>query len=955
MRTSLGRRALCTGLPLALTCLAATAAHADYAFKNIPASRIYTYDLNIPAGSLVDIQTTNCSAGADTVLHLWNKNTGTELAYGDDVGGDLRSSILFYNNTGAALNTVVVMRAFNTVTQGTADVTIGGVTVASGVRVGGNRIAVPTGATYTYETAQVPNGATDTYLLGVNAANHLVSLDDDSGVGNASRLMGRADVSSAIVGTWVNSAEGNASLYVNDPWTDADGDGLGAALEAALQTCNSPGDAACAGVFNRADTDRDGLSDSAETFGIDDGTSPQFLPRWGANPRHKDVFVEVDYWSDFATPPVVGADAVAAQAYFTGGPAADLQNPDAVAGVNLHLDIGTNPVDPAQAALFGSWGGANQVPTGADYRTIADTQRSAVRSGVFHYALATTGGGGQGVLAGDRFGWAVAAGNRNVGAFVHELGHNLALQHHGHDAWGAVNCKPNYDSIMNYAFPGTGFSVTPSAFVLNPSAVSESQGFAPEATPAGLTGDPFYEATSGAQVDWNRDGTYTVSGRNALGVPFGLVRAGATWGTWQSCNAFDRAAQTLRTGSDADLLPFARNTPAIARRGDRLFAFWIGSDARIHARQAQTNGGTSNGSCSGGQGLSDSCFTWGAEQVLVTADTAKSVSAIGWNDTTVVLAYQSSTDALRTLTSTGIDASGNLTTWSAEKVLAGTTTKEPELAVMRVNSASFGGSSTVLGLFYRAKATSNYKWYSAPTPTGTYTDRGNLLDTAGAAITGALSPTVADVENGANTQHCAALTNVASQVRLYCYDRATNRWANEAANAWNTLPMPTTSGKPALAFHVFRDWLGAAIGGDVTRGQFFLGVIAGAGFPDVFLGNTLSAGVPAHGNISFRQVGKLGNEWSHVPTGSGVALYEDPTLGAMKGLMVQDVYVHYNAAGNPISAEHPSSIDFLPLADGTFSAQLRDGADFKVMERGICLGLRGEAICGTAATTVSGL
>ena len=37
---------------------------------------------------------------------------------------------------------------------------------------------------------------------------------------------------------------------------------------------------------------------------------------------------------------------------------------------------------------------------------------------------------------------------------MHELGHNLSLEHGGGDA---TNCKPNYLSIMNYLFQFSNF------------------------------------------------------------------------------------------------------------------------------------------------------------------------------------------------------------------------------------------------------------------------------------------------------------------------------------------------------------------------------------------------------------------------------------------------------------------------------------------------------------------
>ena len=47
----------------------------------------------------------------------------------------------------------------------------------------------------------------------------------------------------------------------------------------------------CAAIADTRDTDGDGLWDSWEVMGV----NGQALPAWGANPRHKDIFVEIDF------------------------------------------------------------------------------------------------------------------------------------------------------------------------------------------------------------------------------------------------------------------------------------------------------------------------------------------------------------------------------------------------------------------------------------------------------------------------------------------------------------------------------------------------------------------------------------------------------------------------------------------------------------------------------------
>ena len=104
-----------------------------------------------------------------------------------------------------------------------------------------------------------------------------------------------------------------------DDWYDADTDhdGLSDSIEAQLGLCDGkvasiPSSSAAVGfpcstweqvlshtnTSDPRDTDGDGISDYAEVLGSDRGGSSsdadQTFPLWGADPRHKDLFIEVD-------------------------------------------------------------------------------------------------------------------------------------------------------------------------------------------------------------------------------------------------------------------------------------------------------------------------------------------------------------------------------------------------------------------------------------------------------------------------------------------------------------------------------------------------------------------------------------------------------------------------------------------------------------------------------------
>jgi hypothetical protein len=251
-------------------------------------------------------------------------------------------------------------------------------------------------------------------------------------------------------------------------------------------------------IYQVADADGDGLPDEWEKKGITINNAGEIsigntgngyfldLPQMGANPMHKDIFIHVDWLgpdpsvpdSDFKPTPraiqlVVDAFAIA-----------PLSNPDGKDGATLHVDYGPDSImKPATGTTWSLLSRAGELPYKAPIEpTAADFPYTnwpeidaykhsyfgpAKRAGVFHYALycdtysrgAVNGGISRGFGTTD---FLVACGGGRIrvatsvieaSVFMHELGHNLGLHHGGDDD---VNYKPNYVSIMNYRFEGTG-------------------------------------------------------------------------------------------------------------------------------------------------------------------------------------------------------------------------------------------------------------------------------------------------------------------------------------------------------------------------------------------------------------------------------------------------------------------------------------------------------------------
>ena len=305
-----------------------------------------------------------------------------------------------------------------------------------------------------------------------------------------------------------------------------------------------------------ADSDGDSLLDDWEINGIDfdnNGTVDLDLPAFGADPNHKDVFIEIDYM-------VLGGagghthkpKAAALQIVIDMFANAPVSNPDGTTGIRAHIDAGCDTImNPVTNALWGSLSQSDVLThqnnlgalSGGNYDWTAFDGIKSVgvpggfaiqRADVFHYcifghslaaAFGSSSGISRGISASDFLvtlgGWTGDVGtvNQQAGTLAHELGHNLNLRHGGDDN---TNRKPNYLSIMSYSFQTRGLRIGGfdgnfdySRFVLptlNEAALDETIGLSGVAAAAGY-GTRYFDASaiqrlvnSLTTIDWNGDG-----------------------------------------------------------------------------------------------------------------------------------------------------------------------------------------------------------------------------------------------------------------------------------------------------------------------------------------------------------------------------------------------------------------------------------------------------------------
>lgn len=1025
------------------------------------APALYLEYFTIAQLSNLTIQTTGSSVGADPVLHLLRDNdngTFTQVAYNDTFTG-VEARISYTNPSGLYTRFLLVLRAKNPTAMGTCDLIKGGVAYVSAVPVGGNLVAASTftmASGNVLHTVHAPGGSvapaifTHTTYTGLTISG--------VGLGNAVGGTSKVTVTSYeyffLIGTpWIRDGAtyvtprvGVARVLSNDIATDTDGDGVGNSLEAELGLC--AGTSGCTSNENGHgwDTDRDGLSDGDEIWGVEGiyafGQDDLPFARWGANPLKKDVFLQVDYLTGIGYPlgtsttnpfqwirdnpsGYIGswsgsleAWADHAQEPFSAGPASQLHQ--AVDGVSLHLDVGVAPLDAADEALFGDWSTSREsraivpdfvvdllepitgdvtvtingvnatftatgltppyigialafailstgepvsiksytdngdntarlvfestnkgvhftrgisVPAGyaASVNITPESSESlrnhysesdqvdSVRVGRIRYAVVTgTGGGGQ---AG---GPAFSAGLAH-GAFVHELGHTLGLEHWGNNAWQTAgsDCFPQYKSLMRYGIPDYRFSDVSGVDSINPAEAVEYQPFGASWGYSYFSGSPMYYATTSTGVDWNRDGSLAPSGTTWRSPALAIYGGGA-----ESCAVFVQGKANIVASENAV------GAVDLVRAGTRLYAFWATGSAIKY--KFATLGSVGNKSCTGtADPHAGSCLTWSSTYTLLSGGSYQGVTSYAYGGY-LWLSYHSSSNQLF-IAKYSIGGGGTLssgTTWSILTLYADNRTEfTPEL--VQLHSSSFGGTLAVIYLaetgVYR-----HFRW-TGTTWGGSYP----LLDPSGLTISGGDSPAALawpdpDVTTfAANEKRTVALLpSTSGAVNFYYFDYSTSRWT------YRSMSLGTTEGKPFISFRHQRQ----AAGTPTTDflGNFMIGRMAscsGGYCARVRFTSSVNQLSPPGSTLTTISVGDyLQNVWAIAQPGTSATLYSDSTIDNTFGLSAQAVPGEYG-------------LYFYPHADGSPKHSFGIRSDFRVMEDNICWRL-GEVYAGCGTVNV---
>ena len=668
----------------------------------------------------------------------------TEIAVDDDSGTGFNARVVHSTTQNRLLR--IVVRATGPETAGWCDLLLNGEPWQRRVEFGGAFVLLRSvRGGETLDTVRVPNGA------GPNLVAYPLELDllgmrnRFTGGGLDGGLSWELERSSAVVfGVSQSDMPGDVRVVRNDAALanhDRDEDGLGVELEDDLGLCSglfgvkegripdwrldiiearyvrlcdeqASSDEErdecvadyldfldqridtsfdCALATDPRDTDGDGLPDGAEVFGVKgQGSHPQNLPLWGADPRHKDMFVEVDFFLRLSDDEPLRMQPATARKFasfyqddvgiFSSARRADhvgsLVNPDGLPGIDVHMDTGVQPELAEDSATYGDWGGYTVVTElldedgkgrGVLHNEWKENMHSN-RLGLFRYLLPYAKGGGSNPI--DHI--ASAGGLNSSWVLGHEAGHANGLHHYGpnHSELRGVNCKPNYVSLMNYAYSSgkVGFSDGQSAAPLNNTHLVEWEAVAPTETAyiENLRDTyKYYVDEENGHVDWNRDGKFAFPGQT--------VRAQANFKRGGSCEG--TRFNAVRLPNNGGFL-----APALARLQGRLYMFHS-DDNRI-----RYNTSTSAWDCDHLLPEGEKCGTWnGAKNLSLRAERGVDAVRVGPDDDAELLVVANNAQGQISERRLTLDASAN-EHWSDVVAITGIREAVGEPCLARMSS-----------------------------------------------------------------------------------------------------------------------------------------------------------------------------------------------------------------------------------------------------------------------------
>jgi len=507
------------------------------------------------------------------------------------------------------------------------------------------------------------------------------------------------------------------------------------------------------------------------------------------------------------------------------------------------------------------------------------------------------------------------------------LGHNLDLTHGGRKSSISQNGKPNYKSIISYAYEQLSLSdFSQGEFLtatLNPTSLCEADGL--QTTNRSkllyLAGNPYYytvedscnDANPKCGIDWNRDGTISSCSGTIRAAP-NFQRGASASPELGRYYSYREVFQPYPTTS-AD--PTA--TPSLTRWRNNLYLAFRDTSGQIKLLYSAGDFKTGCPELYGG------CQSWSSFQVAATSDAAgptMAVYTVG-GDEYLVLVWQTGGKLKYAILSYHVSAGHQI---AAGGNVPGTTgiIYEPSLA-------NYNGD---LMLVYRkGTAGAEDTVYANTLPEGS-----TSWGTSTAQLRDEDSQPLKTYSVLAAASHPGGMNGVFSdQLGMPFFQfymkwrkyKGNSRWAkiNDSQmdnNAWGGGIYPPTH-RAGLA------WIPHQASTGLSGGRWYLAYkycTAGRGL--VFFNMTRGDGT--NSTLTWENWGRYDNEWYGIE--NGVALHGwRPNAGS--GVAEENIRFATVFSENATK----KNLDFRPFADGIVDVVLKDTNDFEVMERGLCAGL----------------
>jgi hypothetical protein len=682
------------------------------------------------------------------------------------------------------------------------------------------------------------------------------------------------------------------------------------------------------------------------------------FPKWGADPRHKDIFFELDYIDEIGVNPFTHAYALAVQGLFSGALAADIGNMDNQDGINVHLDIGLAP-QAGFETLYGNWG--NGGTHGAAATRINwqlqypghDNRRDPWFFPVVEYGTAGTGSFGFNDQT-----W-------------HEFQHTLLIGHES--VRGGLNSSVVTPALVSYTqWRNPDAKVLGNQFLdngINSSSLCESSNEIGTAL-----SDPSYRSylrnkhgiwSDAKTVDWNRDGVITncsSAGRVKANLSAGPGDNDAPVQGEQTISKTDGTAGGSFGVGSGDVVGTIVGAPQMVRLGSApnsfLYIFYAKTDpsygTRLYYRAGRVGSDKSIGGCASsagmeflgngwGPGTTTPCITWSNATLVSLTHGLKRFAVTALSDRIEIAASTSSDSNIHFYhlsgqsTSTGLMGTGPSNVGSLN--LSASPRSDLQYEIVRAPILTGDTVNEHLALFWIDTNTRELQWASKRVGTTQVpTLRGTLLNDANPSVglvahdnsSLSLASWGSGMTGSLARETFLFFHDSSGTGNIYKLDPASEKWVDITSTALPNGNCSMVGQKIGFRFQEVVNNLGDIL--EAGRGHFYLTYLNCGGPAVATLNSGTVNGMPTalstarkpSAYLTLERATRAFPNQGQNYGSTGIAYYSDSFVTSLK-----EAYVDANG-----------DLKFLPFADGILKMQYKPTNQFKILEATICRALK---------------